>query len=216
MIVSVAHQKGGVGKSIIAFNLVTSFIADGYDVEVVDLDTQKTVTDIKRIRDLDDSLKSFKIHYLQNTAEFEDFIKNKDENKIYIVDSGGFDSAMNRNAIYFADLVITPVSDKFTEISGLMLFKSVLGEISELAKQEVKVNVLLNGISPQIKNNDGVENFIKSQKEFNLMDSIIHQRVDFDKSLWVGKGLNEFKKYSPASKEFQKFYQEIKQKLNIK
>lgn len=216
MIISVAHQKGGVGKSIIAFNLVTSFIADGFEVEVVDLDTQKTVTDIKRIRDLNDNLKTFKIHYLKNTSEFEDFIKNKDDKKIYIIDSGGFDSAMNRNAIYFADLVVTPVSDKFTEISGLMLFKSVLNEISELAKQEVKVNVLLNGISPQVKNNDGVENFIRQQKEFDLMNNIIHQRVDFDKSLWAGKGLNEYKKYSPASKEFQKFYQEVKEKIKIK
>ncbi|HIP26526.1 MAG TPA: ParA family protein, partial [Flavobacteriaceae bacterium] len=43
MIIVVSHTKGGVGKSTISFNLATA-LNSKYNIEVVDLDFQKTLT----------------------------------------------------------------------------------------------------------------------------------------------------------------------------
>ncbi len=215
MIISINHQKGGVGKSTIAFNLAVELAKD-YNVEVVDLDVQRTITATQKIRSNDENLKPLKINYLNNESEFESFFKNKDKDTIYIFDTGGFDSSLNRNAIYFSDLVITPVSDKFNEVSGLMKFKEILEELEEVTKSEMKVHVLLNNINPQIKKFDSIKAFLNSNKEFVLLNSILKTRVDYDKASWLGKSVFEYNKDSKASEEFETLINEIKTILNFK
>lgn len=215
MIISINHQKGGVGKSTIAFNLAVELAKD-YKVEIVDLDVQRTITATQKIRSNNENLKPLKINYLNNESEFESFFKNKDKDTLYIFDTGGFDSSLNRNAIYFSDLVITPVSDKFNEVSGLMKFKEILEELEEVTKSDMKVHVLLNNINPQIKKFDSIKAFLNSNKEFALLDSILKTRVDYDKASWLGKSVFEYNKDSKASEEFETLINEIKTILNLK
>ncbi len=215
MIISVDHQTGRVGKSTAVFNLAIELGKD-YDVEVIDLDVQRTITATQKIRSNDDSLKPLKINYLNNESEFESFFKNQKQDTIYIFDTGGFDSALNRNAIYFSDLVITPVSDKFNEVSGLMKFKDILSEIKEVTKQDLKVHVLLNNINPQIKKFDSIKSFLNSNSEFILLDTILKSRVDYDKASWLGKSVFEYNKNSKASDEFKSLIDEIKTILKLK
>lgn len=215
MIISISHQKGGVGKSTIAFNLAVELAKD-YKVEVVDLDVQRTITATQKIRSNNENLKPLKINYLNNESEFESFFKNKDKDTLYIFDTGGFDSSLNRNAIYFSDLVITPVSDKFNEVSGLMKFKEILEELEEVTKSDMKVHVLLNNINPQIKKFDSIKAFLNSNKEFVLLDSILKTRVDYDKASWLGKSVFEYNRDSKASEEFEALINEIKTILKLK
>lgn len=215
MIISINHQKGGVGKSTIAFNLAVELAKD-YKVEIVDLDVQRTITATQKIRSNNENLKPLKINCLNNESEFESFFKNKDKDTLYIFDTGGFDSSLNRNAIYFSDLVITPVSDKFNEVSGLMKFKEILEELEEVTKSDMKVHVLLNNINPQIKKFDSIKAFLNSNKEFVLLDSILKTRVDYDKASWLGKSVFEYNRDSKASEEFEALINEIKTILNLK
>ena len=50
MIIAISHQKGGVGKSTIAFNLAV-WLSKSYKIEVIDLDVQNTITHINKIRE---------------------------------------------------------------------------------------------------------------------------------------------------------------------
>jgi len=112
-------------------------------------------------------------------------------------------------------MVITPVSDRFNEISGLMKYIEILQELKDITGEEIKVNVLLNNIDPKIKNFKGLENFIKKNKEFKLMDSILRQRSDYDKAAWQGKSVKEYDKNSKATTEFKILVKEIKRKVGI-
>jgi chromosome partitioning protein len=47
MIIAVAHTKGGVGKSTIAWNIATA-LKESHNVELIDLDFQRTLTYIKQ------------------------------------------------------------------------------------------------------------------------------------------------------------------------
>ena len=215
IVISCNHQKGGVGKSTISFNLACELAKD-YNVEVVDLDVQRTITATQKIRSNDDSLSALKINYINDEKDFEIFFKTLKEDTIYVFDTGGFDSALNRNVLYFSDLVITPVSDKFNEVSGLMKFKEIVEEVTAITKTDLKVHVLLNNINPQIRKFEGIKSFLNSNKEFVLFDTILKSRVDYDKSAWLGKSISEYNPNSKASEEFGLVLNEIKTILNLK
>jgi chromosome partitioning protein len=211
MIIVISHQKGGVGKSTIAFNLAT-YLEKTYKVEVVDLDVQNTVTHTNKLRKKN-GLKPLTITYIKNEKEFKKFVAKDSNKKLTIIDSGGFDSSLNRLAIYYADLVVTPVSDRFNEISGLMKYKEIIQELKEITKEDIKVHVLPNNINANVKKFTGLKKFIKTSSEFILMDSILRQRVDYDKSAWLGKNVKEYKKDSKAAAEFKTLVKEIKIKM---
>ncbi len=214
MIINISHQKGGVGKSTVAFNLAIS-LSQNFKVEVVDLDVQNTVTHTNKIRK-ENGNKKLKIKYIKDEIELKEYIEKDSDDKITIIDSGGFDSSLNRLAIFYSDMVITPVSDRFNEISGLMKYIEILQELNEITGEDIKVNVLLNNINPKVKNFEGLQKFIKKNKEFKLMDTILRQRVDYDKAAWKGLSVKEYNKEGKATVEFTQLVKEIKKKLGVK
>ena len=207
MIITISHQKGGVGKSTIAWNLAV-YLSITKKVTVIDLDTQKTVTYLHKIRNKND----FKIITFLKDKSFIDFINNHEENnnnkEIIIIDSGGFDSSMNRIAILGADKLITPVSSKFIEVLGLQTYEKILSEISVTNKKTIETNVILNNINPLTKNFMDISNFISSSKHFNLMKSILRQRTDISNSVSEGLGITETTNQK-AITEFEFFVKEL-------
>ena len=121
---------------------------------------------------------------------------------------------MNRITIITADLVITPVSDKGFELLGLKSFEGILSQLSELIEGELKVKVLLNNINPQKSKLNKLQTFIKKSKHFELLETVLRTRVDYDKSAGAGKSVIEYKKESKAAKEIRSLVKEVKKILN--
>jgi len=213
MTIAISHQKGGVGKSTIAWNLATA-LQKKYNVELVDLDIQKTLTYTNEIRANQTSLKPLTIRNFTTPEDFKKYINGDHNRRLSIIDIGGFDSSMNRLAIITADLVITPVSDKSFELLGIKSFEKVLGELSKLIDEDIIVRVLLNNINPKKSKLDELKTFIESSKHFHLMETILRSRADFDKSAGLGKNVIEYNKDSKASKEIKKLLKELIKILN--
>lgn len=213
MTIAISHQKGGVGKSTIAWNLATA-LQKKYNVELVDLDIQKTLTYTNEIRANQTNLKPLTIRNFTTPEDFKKYINGDHDERLSIIDIGGFDSSMNRLAIITADLVITPVSDKSFELLGIKSFEKVLGELSKLIDEDIIVRVLLNNINPKKSKLDELKTFIESSKHFHLLETILRSRADFDKSAGLGKNVIEYNKDSKASKEIKKLLKELIKILN--
>lgn len=203
VIISVAHTKGGVGKSTIAWNLATE-LSRKYPIEIIDLDFQRTLTYTNEFRDKKLTVKNF-----DNLKDLERHISLDNENKISIVDVGGFDSDINRMAMIMSDLIITPVSDSGTELLGLMRFEKVLDEISKAIGEDITTTVLINDINPSKTKLDDLIEYIKDNKHFDLFDTVLRTRADYGKALDLGLGVMEYKD-GKASKEFKSFVKEVK------
>ena len=208
MTIAISHQKGGVGKSTIAWNLATA-LQKKYNVDLVDLDIQKTLTYTNEIRSAQTDLKPLNIKTFTTPEDLKKYIPGDTDERISIIDIGGFDSAMNRLAIITADMVITPVSDKSFELLGLKNFEKVLKELSEVVKEDVVVRVLLNNINPQKSKLEDLKRFINKSKNFNLLESILRARTALDKSAGQGMNVIEYDKDSKASKEMQSLVKEV-------
>ena len=117
MTITVSHQKGGVGKSTIAWNLAVHF-SKIVPTTIIDLDIQQSLTQTNGIRK-SMGLEPLTVKQIKTSDELAQHIQDDTVKKITIIDSGGFDSAYNRIAISGSDMLITPVSDKPFDLMGL-------------------------------------------------------------------------------------------------
>lgn len=203
MIIVVAHTKGGVGKSTIAWNIATA-LKDHYTIELIDLDFQRTLTYINQYRE-----NPLEVKQIMDIKEFKKYASQDTNEKISIVDVGGFDSDVNRTAILLADVVITPVSDAGTELLGLIRFEKIIKEMSDLIGESIEIKILLNNISPQKKKLDELIEYINNKDNFSLFQTVLRSRADYGKAIDEGLGVIEYKPTSKAGEEMKQFINEI-------
>ncbi len=215
MLIVLSHQKGGVGKSTIAWNLATGLQNKKYNVELVDLDVQQTLFYTNEIRKQNTILKPLLVKRFNTTSDFKMYIKGDSNKRISIVDVGGFDSDMARIAIASADLVITPVSDKNFELLGIKTFEKTLKAISAAIDDTVTVKVLLNNLNPRKSKLEDLIKFLNKSSHFELMSTILRTRADFDRSVGEGKNVIEYNKDGKASKEIKSLIKEVIYIINI-
>jgi len=215
MLIVISHQKGGVGKSTIAWNLATGLQNKKYAIELVDLDVQQTLFYTNEIRKQNPTLKPLSVKRFDSVSDFKMYIRGDNEKRISIIDVGGFDSDMARVAIASADLIITPVSDKNFELLGIKTFEKTLQAISAAIDDTVIVKVLLNNLNPKKSKLDDLIVFLSKSSHFELLDSVLRTRADFDRSVGVGKNVIEFDKDSKAAKEIKSLIKEVIYILNI-
>ncbi|PHR52952.1 MAG: plasmid partitioning protein [Arcobacter sp.] len=214
MIISVSHQKGGVGKSTLAYNIAVE-LSKLYPVEVVDLDVQQTLTACNVIRSKFGQNK-LTIHSFEENKDFIKYLNNDSDERITVIDTGGFDSGLNRVAIYASDFILTPVSTEFLEIIGLEKYKKILKEVSQKVGRDIKTHVVLNKIHHSQQNFEDISEFINTASDqFELLTSVIRRRSDFSISLGHGFSVCEFDDASDSSFEIKTLINEIIQKLDL-
>ena len=206
MIITVAHSKGGVGKSLLAWHL-----AIGMKTPIVDLDFQKTLVYTNNLRKAN-GYKKLNIIQPETPEAFIKLMDEWPEDKHIIIDVGGFDSNLNRAAIYISDIIITPAVDRVTEMAGLYKFHQIIDELSVKLKTDIKADILLNDVSPTAKDFSVMEDLIGSLKHFRLMNTIVAHRADFYKTMEEGKGVTEIEGKSKAKKELKQLIKEIKKR----
>ncbi len=221
-IITLAHQKGGTGKSTLAWNLAVElrkkYKKYGYKKFIfVDLDNQESVTMTNRLR-MEYGHSPLKIIRFTDDerSRLEEFINSVEDDTLVIIDSGGYDADLNRLAIIASDFVITPVSSDYMEIFGLQKFKTILEELSVIKGEIVKVNVLLNKIDPKLKDFTDIVDFINDIKHFKLFDTVIRFRSDYKHSIGYGFSVKELDKKSKSSNEITTLIKEIEKKAGLK
>ena len=206
MIITIAHSKGGVGKSLLAWHL-----AIGMKVPIVDLDFQRTLVYTNNLRKAN-GYKKLKIIQPQSPEEFIELMDNWPEDKHIIIDVGGFDSNLNRAAIYISDIIITPAVDRVTEMAGLYKFHQIIEELSDKMKTNIVADILLNDVSPSAKDFTVMEELVENLKHFRLMKTVIAHRADFYKMMEEDRGVTEIEGKSKAKKELKQLIKEIKKR----
>lgn len=213
MIITISHQKGGVGKSTLAYNIAVE-LNRKFKVQMIDLDVQQTVSAYNNLRQMMGQ-KAIPVKIFTQDKEFVDYVNDVDDDTVVIVDSGGFDSSLNRIAILASDFLITPVSTEFTEILGLEKYKSILQQLEEISGRKVITNVVLNKVNPNQRNFTDLIEFIDSSDNFKLMSTIVRRRVDFANSVAHGFTVRELDKKSDSAKELKMLIKEIKNKVGL-
>jgi len=217
MLITIANQKGGTGKSFIAFSLTVE-LSKIYKVVAVDLDTQKSLFYLNKTRNHYQTASPLNIKTISNEREFLDFLSKYDTNdNIIIADTAGFYNSLTKIAIEMSDFIITPTSLDYVDIMGFKYFEKILEDLSVESKYMLRSNIVINAIHPNKKNISGFINFVKQSKHLKLMKTVLHRRADFEQSLQKGKTVIETNHKLQASIELKNFVDEVKKEIkNVK
>lgn len=192
-IILITHQKGGVGKSTLAFNLAQNF-SNASKVAVLDMDLQGSLNQLKNL------VTSFDI--IANQGEIKD-ISNLDYDFIFI-DTPPYLSNHLQELIHIAHLIIIPTK---AGILDLLAIKSTI-ELIEEEKASYKALVVFNMIKV---NTTLTIDIICGLSEYNvaIADTHISDLVAFTRSVLVDGVLHD----KNAQKQLDALSKEILTKL---
>jgi chromosome partitioning protein len=211
MIVLFSHQKGGVGKSTSAINLAYECKNKIKYISILDLDSQHSAKLFNQLR-TQNKLDCIDC-YTQDDIKYDKLIAlykgNKDN--LLIIDSGGYDSDINRMALVKADIIITPVGISQIEIFGLQKFRKVLKDASTALGKNIKTHILLNNVDSRSKKAIvSLQEYIKNNSQYFVpLNSILHTRTDYKSSYGNGLTVKEYNKKSKATDEVKALSKEI-------
>lgn len=212
-VISIASQKGGVGKSTIACNLAVSAIKDGKKTLIIDADPQGSSIAFRAIRENDDikavSITQPTIH--KDIGDFTNF-------DIVIIDAGGRDNTLFRSAVTAASkgILLIPVLPSQYDIWAAEDTFKVLQEA------RVYVDIEAYAIFNQLLQNTNISKDAKTaldelttESDVKLLDTVLYSRVDYKYSISQGLGVIEYQPKGKAAEEINNLYSEIKKILGI-
>lgn len=133
-----ANEKGGVGKSTLAFHLASSLCNAGHKVVTVDLDPrQQTLSRALQNREgtarrLGISLPMpghVVLRHASASALHQEIGRVGWDADFVVIDAPGHDAPIVRIAISMADTLITPVNNSFVDVDLLGQFDAVTGKL---------------------------------------------------------------------------------------
>jgi cellulose biosynthesis protein BcsQ len=211
---TIIHSKGGVGKSMTAYQLTGMMHQKKIKYLTIDCDTDnRTISTINEYIRQGQKLNiimatsTIMLQELVAEAEWLDF-------DIVLIDTGGNSNEITREALKLADKIITPIShDSVTEAVGYTRFKSVLKMVGN-----PKIYITFANVNTKTTNFMNITNILKSYENSEIMEHGLKNRSIYKQSIAKGLSVFELKptnniKYNfqlqTAKKELKEFYQEI-------
>jgi len=191
-ILTIAHTKGGVGKSTILNQIAIYLLSLGYKIRVADCDPNKVTTFISKRRAKNTKLKNFTSTVISTPQELEKFC-NTPFDGITVIDTAGVDCALTRKAIELGTITIVPVAPVTTEFIGFATFKAVTKKINI---NPSKIKVVINQVHIRAKDFSYFKDGANSP--FDYFDTALPRLADYDSPLLKGTGATELPQVKDA------------------
>jgi len=167
-IITVAHQKGGVGKSTLAMNLAVCF-QDQLSVALVDTDLQGSLLQIK------EDLPGLAV--VENELLQE--IKNLDYDLI-IVDTPPYLSNKLPELFSLSDFILIPTKAGFFDVMAIRSTIALVKD-AQVINPEIKAGIVMNMIKPRSGITREVSNLLENMAT-PVLETLIHDRVSIARS----------------------------------
>lgn len=214
MLVLVANEKGGVGKTTLAVNIAVMCAMTGKETLLVDTDKQQSASDWADVRHgkmIDPAItcitKTGKVGY--------DLAKLKDKFDVIIVDAGGRDSIEMRQSLAVCDIALIPIKPAQFDVWSLSNMSQLIQDVMERTESPVNAFAFINGASPNpaVRETLEVKEALRDYVEIMpTLESVITERIVFRKAARDGRGVIELPVGSvdpKANLEMIGLYQEI-------
>lgn len=168
-IITVSHQKGGVGKTTLALNLAAAFKNGGLNVGVLDTDVQGSLTGIS------DQLEGLNFVPAEKLTDIGSLTYD-----ILIIDTPPYLMDTLSNLFAISDYVLVPSKTGFFDVLAI---RATLGIIKRVQEQQpnLKYGVVLNMLKSSTSLTDDIVGILKSY-DANVLNTRIHDRVAYMRS----------------------------------
>ncbi|GAB3743356.1 AAA family ATPase [Spirosoma lituiforme] len=168
-IITVAHQKGGVGKTTLALNLAACF-AQGLSVGVLDTDIQGSLSGIK------DDLDS--ITFVPFDGQLSRLIEQSFD--ILIVDTPPYLTNQLPELFAISDFVLVPSKVGFFDVMAIKATTEFLKQAKQ-KRPQLKYGVVLNMVKPRTGLNKSIKDVLSDYGAV-LLTTTISDRVSYTRS----------------------------------
>ena len=167
-IITIAHQKGGVGKSTLAINLALCF-QDQLSVALVDTDLQGSLYHIRE---------DFPALTIIGAEKLNDIKKLTYD--LIIVDTPPYLSSKLPELFLHSDFILVPTKAGFFDVMAIRSTISLIEEAINKAP-DTRAGIVLN----MVKHRSGITNDVRAlleQMQLPLLKTIVHDRVSVARS----------------------------------
>lgn len=214
MIITIANEKGGSGKSTLCLNLCVQLLLDKKDIAALDTDNQKSLEVFNNIRS-ETNLPNFTL--FNRTGNITDTLKQMTDKYEYIlIDTKGEYSKESQRAMLLSDWVLIPTTPSQLDTAVLLDMLERIRDIQAL-NENLKACIVMNRIPtiPTLKEKKALVDFINqnnANESVFLMDNILSERIAYKRSVSEGMGVMEYNDNKVKS-EWSQFYDELSEYL---
>jgi chromosome partitioning protein len=208
MILTIACEKGGTGKTTIATNLAFARAKEGKDVVIVDTDPQGSASFWCGVREEENI--SPKVYSIQKigkgfTGQVTDLARRYDD---VIIDAGGRDSTELRESLTIADIALIPLQASQYDIWTITRMDELIRNAS-VFNPKLSAYIVLNRAStnPQVRESSEAEEIISDFENLTLISFSLKDRIIYRKSASLGKSVLEMNSQDlKANNEINELY----------
>ncbi len=168
-IITVAHQKGGVGKTTLALNLAACF-KDDLRVGLLDTDVQGSLSGLM------DMLEGIELIPFNNDLSG---LRGIDKD-ILIIDTPPYLTNQLPALFEASDFVLVPSKVGFLDVMAVRATIQMLKEV-QTRKKELKAAIVLNMVKPRTNMNDEIREILKDY-DIPVLKTAISDRVSYARS----------------------------------
>lgn len=206
--ISLAHSKGGVSKSTLAWNLAIALQMLGFRVALIDIDMQQlTITKTAQAR----TVSGYDPFTVITASSIDELVQitQSDDYDIALIDVGGYDYDLGRVAMSLSDRIVVPISEDPTELFGFISFLGSLKTISEHTTLP-PIMIAITRAHARAKAFSGVKSAAALWPSATIADTVIRRRAAYSASMGHGFGVTELAaKFPEAADETYRLAREV-------
>lgn len=208
-IITIAHQKGGVGKTTLALFLYHYFTVNDVDCVLVDADPQKSIVNLYNVVGQNEGWGSLR---LLDTSEFSLKELHTVEADFLIVDTPPAYVDILDDVFKYSDFILVPCKPSPLDILAV---DETMTQLIKAQKKnpDLKAALVMNQVIPNSKFVETAETILKEKYDVPLLNTRIHNRADISSYLMTSLAINS-EKNKKAEQEVEQMVNEIVNLLN--